>query len=247
MKFKARSFAPPLTDETIAEYRKVLATIGPCVERDSARAVTAPTELWWGMPESRELAGPELKVSVAYWRQAAVQDVPLEEVQVIELDPVLPALQECPAHGARFAPIQLDHANRNGERLQCWREQIDRALFSQHFAIPFEVFQEQSKRLKTVSKAVPADKLGDVMRVLFPGFDLDDFIRRRTAWRAAFNHSLDSREYPIPRPNLEDTRLRDAAYTMLWHSTELALDREPTTTDKLRVLAEKPVDHSEAG
>ena len=59
---------------------------------------------------------------------------------------------------------------------------------------------------------------------------------RLAAWRQAVaNHAATHPESSssIPRPVLEDTQLRDAAFHLLWHVKELDLDREPITTDKL--------------
>lgn len=52
-------------------------------------------------------------------------------------------------------------------------------------------------------------------------------------WKEQVLTAAEKHRDSIPRPKLEDTSLRNAAFHLLWHVVELDLDREPLTSDKL--------------
>lgn len=90
------SFAPPLTDELLAAYHALLATLDPREPvADAFRTLLACVEKWWSLPESTGTkARPHASGSGVI--------VPLEDRYQSELWELIPYGDELAAYGQRF-------------------------------------------------------------------------------------------------------------------------------------------------
>jgi hypothetical protein len=220
------NFAPPLTDELLADYRRRIDALPLRTPlRDALELLYACALAWWNVPES---TAPAKRHRVGIGKMQ-----PLDRATIDQLWDTTPYAEECQALEPLLEQVEAETARRNGELLDKWRVGVSRLLFQEHFAgVSQATVTLYYRAAKVLSRLLPAALVNLALRAAFPDVPADSD-QRWDAWQAAVKAALASPSPPIPRPELEPTPLRDCAHHLLWHAKELAADREPMTNDRL--------------
>lgn len=247
------SFAPPLTDELIDKYEQLGQTAVGSVA-DALRSLLKVVKMWWELEESKQPGSPHPvdAEAIANGRRPlfGAMMIPLEKEHQKHLWDDIPWDDELDLFAQRFENVQLEETKRNEQRLMDWYRQIEDAILPEMF--PGETRESLTQVVNPVVKkllslsleyfGVEATKvLDNLINAVAPGWSAQaaqERIARYNEWKIravqlAKNHA--NVPAPVPKPELEDTSLRDACFHLLWHAKELARDREPITRDKLSI------------
>lgn len=247
-------FAPPLTDELLAQYRALADALGldQGAIRDAFRECLAAVEAWWELEESRTPdAVPTMRV-LHRGVLGRIAVTPLEAQYVQELWDLVPWPYEVTAMQQLLAGCQADAARRNGELLAAWQLQIEDWLFPLHFPgeardSVLDVRPRLQQQIVGIFGAFGSEASAAVdafISSFLPGKDaawLREQMQKLAAMKAEahaiYAAGSDPRSGCPPKPALESTALRDAFAHLVWFCEQLAIDREPLTQDKLPVVA----------
>lgn len=83
-------FGPPLSDEKLARYRELIATVESRELRDCLDMLLPPVERWWNDLDYSKETGRTIVYNQGTPRELSVDLVPLPQAQVDVLDDVLP-------------------------------------------------------------------------------------------------------------------------------------------------------------
>ena len=240
------SFAPPLTDELLAKYRTQIDALPvQSAVRDAMEKLYRCCSVWWELPESTGKSKPHQS------GRGAIQDLDKPIADALwdhipwsgeKLDDGTTAPNEIKAYGELFHAIELPQSVRNAAKMEAWREAV-RAALEQSLLSGGSV-QALRDRVDFHTSVVALTKryagewsgkvVSAIVAVVFPGSTLEAAQKQYGAFSQAYDDAMrPGAASPVPRPVLEPTLLRDAAYHLLWHAAELALDREPISMDKL--------------
>lgn len=86
-------FAPPLTDEKLAEYKRLASGCQDAEVKDAMETLLKCVEKWWELPESKRKDGDRFSI-VHKGKKANYEVTPLEEDHVKELWEVTPWMRE---------------------------------------------------------------------------------------------------------------------------------------------------------
>lgn len=239
MKFGG-SFAPPLSDETLAAY-KTLAEELPVDSptRDAMLKLHACCSQWWELPESTGT------ITQARKHASGVGNIiDLDDEHKKALWEAIPWEHELEAYKKLFNKLELDAENRNIRKLESWRAALKKALMDKHFTAEERAWLGSNARkmlracLVSVGNFDNGDKYIDAIIGAFgPGMNsqtMKDHAAKMKALEAEFlEMNRGTKEPLVGRPQLESTALRKAAKHLLWVAVELDRDREPLTNDKL--------------
>lgn len=100
-------FAPPLTDEKIAEYRSFVDSMVMSPVKDACNECLKAIEAWWKLPESTLEATEKFRIKHA-GKNKTFAVVPLEEKHIQELWEVVPWGYEIDAMQALFDSIPVE-------------------------------------------------------------------------------------------------------------------------------------------
>jgi len=227
------SFAPPLTDAILAHYTQLVDGLDPKSQvGDWARYLLACVKAWWEEPESTGEGRPHPS------GRGIIIDLDSEIAK--RLFDAIPWKDELKMMQAVFDGVQVEEARRNGDKLEAWRLSLRGAIYDSvmpQWAKDFAAspagaqYREVLAALQRVD-----DKTYDMaLRAVFEAFSTgsyDEWVECSALVQKTFEDEI--RGTPrVPKPALESTELRDMLFHLLWHATELELDREPLTNDKL--------------
>lgn len=220
-------FAPPLSDEKLEKYRKMVKGLPTSPVKDAITYIFPGGEIWWDLPEPN---GTKTEPHPANPRMLIVS---LQEDHKEVLDPHIPWDHELQAIGGigsnqpgLFNTIEIDAALANSVKCQDWVRQVYSAVISQYYKDPEEYTKIwEAQRTKDSWFYLASDKVkAKFEEELVKAQECCEVIRA----------AVSTKEHPdVPRPSLKPTPVRDMAYHMLWHTREFDLGREPCTLDKL--------------
>ena len=218
------SFAPPLTDEKLEGYRRLLFELPPSPEKDGIAYVAPSPEKWWELPEAQ---GTERGR-----HPFGMEIIRLQEDHQAILDELIPWEHELKALGGTREPglfhrIEAGAVERNSPKLQDWTLRVYEHLTARHFPEDPEtyarIWEAAGKKDSWWNFVSEAER----QRFL-------ELLPKAQQCCREIAQTVSSKFHPdIPRPVLEPTRVRDMAFHLLWHSREFDLGREPLTIDKL--------------
>lgn len=215
------SFAPPLADDKMASYRKLIDAMEPSATKDAMDYCWRCCDAWWNQPDSSGNG------SYPHPRNPSAIIVPLDESIIQAIDPHTPWMSECENFGLLFEQLQKGEAERNSAKVQAWVTSVIEHLKTQMF--PEKGFYERLTEAMSVA-AKWVFLLGESEKQKF-----EEQQKKVHEYVAEVQKVVKSKTYgPIPYPQLESTELRDAAHHLLWHAKELTNDREPITSDLLK-------------
>jgi hypothetical protein len=223
------NFAPPLSDEKLADYKARVAAMPASPIKDALAGLLKCCGVWWDLPEpqgTRTWDHPSGKGTV----------VTLQDDHKATLDPHIPWDHELDALGGApdgklglFDLIDADAAARNSQKVSAWTTSVLGDLVRKHLAgaDPEQVYK--------------ALKAAEQLAASLPGLLTDDQKAQiaqlkagAMAFDAAARAAISTKTYSdLPYPPLESTATRDMAFHLLWHVREFNLGREPITTDRL--------------
>jgi hypothetical protein len=217
------SFAPPLTDNLLAQYRALIDGLDPKSRvRDALEQLYRCVAQWWALPDSKR-KGRKHPVGVGVI-------VDLEEEHAQALWDAIPWDHELDEMARLFDEIEREACARNSRQIEAWHGQVRDDLRSKHF--PEQPWPK--KLLDWMRRA--GEELGFLLGLLPDGERkrAEQQLAAAAEFARKYRFALASKSYPdLPYPARESTPLRDAAHHLLWHVRELNLDREPVTNDKL--------------
>jgi hypothetical protein len=209
------SFAPPLTDELIAEYRKLADALGASPEKDMISSLLTCCEKWWNLPES---AGTSTSPHPS--GQGVI--VKLHPDVAAALDEHIPWPHDLASIQAHADTVEQDKVLRNSEKVQRWhlavREHVRNKFYPDagELTAAMKASQNESATTAEEKNAVEGSK------------------GKLKAYEEELRAALSTKKYDaVPMPALESTKVRDALHHLLWHVKELDMGREPMTKDKL--------------
>lgn len=228
------NFAPPLTDELLADYRKRVDGMKPSPEKDAIGELLTCCETWWNLPEPAGTATVAHPVG-----RGLIVDMQEDHKQA--LWDLIPWEHELDAMGGgkggqagMFDAIEADVAGRNGERLAAWQRACEDALYPTFFP---DFTREEFKQYRYAQRLLHRDGDEAIPLLAAAGLTVDaisQFAEKVAAWQVACNDVVQPGETPpVPKPEIEPTPIRNMAFHLLWHVRELNLDREPMTSDKI--------------
>jgi hypothetical protein len=227
------SFAPPLTDELLANYAELADTAEPEI-RDAMLTLHKCAAAWWEQPESTSPGRPHMSGRGTI--------IALDKPIAAALWDLIPWTRELVSMGELFASVQADEVARNSVKLAAWRsavtEAIARAMLPGGSIVALQAkvnFYHEIKRLcGTVAGTWGSGIAEYVLDKLFAGSNVEAAQQAANEYTLALKLAFSGASAPpVPRPELEPTPLRDAAHHLLWFARELDMDREPITKDKL--------------
>ena len=238
-------FAPPLTDETLAKYRRLAASMPDSEQRFVVYEILRCVEAWWGLPESdpsntdTHPVGPTMMVGGKV--VPAPRVVRLSGDVAAAIDEHLPWEAQAEVFTRVLSSIESEAASRNAIKLSEWRAQVfERRLLEAKIPIDLRGSECQmlSACLASIGKfgpvaAVYIDRLIDAF---LPGKRLEDLEQAKAAFvavRDLAQAECDSGTAIVPKPELESTEIRDMAHHLNWFVHELLAGREPVTNDKI--------------
>ena len=218
------SFAPPLTDETLESYRRLLFELPASPEKDGIAYVAPSSETWWELPE------PQGTLRLEHPFGPIV--VTLQEDHKVILDELIPWEHElrslgCFRQPGLFHRIEADAVDYNSPKLQDWTRRVYEHVTALYFPSDPQTYARiwEAARTKDSWWSFVSEAERQRYLELLP-----------TAQRCCreITETCSRKYHPdIPRPDLKPTAVRDMAFHLLWHSREFDLGREPLTTDKL--------------
>lgn len=213
------SFAPPLTDETLARYRAAIAAMSPSPVKDACVTMLRCCEKWWELPEP---VGTERRAHPVGMGQI----VSMMQEHKDALDEHIPWAHELDGIQSLFDGLEYEATVRNSHRIEAWQRAVVEAVRATYFKEP-GVLAGLIKALKHVG--VIMGLLTDKSRQ-----EMEAMNEKVLECRAEITQVLSSKSHPtIPYPTPEPTPTRNMAFHLLWHVRELDLGREPLTTDLL--------------
>ncbi len=230
-------FAPPLSDELLASYEQ-LANEATLMVRDTMRALLAPVKLWWSLPDSTGDGVPHASGrGVIVMLDGAIQR---------SLWDAIPWPHEISAMQGVVENIQAEQAAENERRMAAWRGDVARALkpqfitgldFTSPTGIALQRVLQAIRQARVDGLPVPDEAIDATICGFYPSATEESVllgVNQMNAWRVAVDEVVrGEREAPLPKPEMLDVRLRNAAHHLLWFVIELNNDREPLTSEKL--------------
>jgi len=100
-------FAPPLTDEKLAEYQMLIDGLEPSPVKDVMDECMAAVKLWWELPESARKDGKQWKL-LHRGKETSYDETPLEKEHVKALWAAVPWMYELTAMEAILDALPND-------------------------------------------------------------------------------------------------------------------------------------------
>lgn len=254
-KIPVACFAPSLDDAKLASYESLITAMDESETKDALLVLLRCVKAWWALPESSRKDGDPFSIT---HQGSLVQykTTPLEPDQVKTLWDATPWMRELSSLSPEKGPdagnglldlLQVDSVRRNEEKSRAWADATSNAMLkaalgeSQLEFVSGPRFNAMRAMLRSCDTlAANGDSTAPAVRDgVFAIFGLTSIgYEELVAKIVACNESVlavlkGQAEGPIPRPSLESTEIRDAAFHLLWHCKEITLDREPLTSDKL--------------
>jgi hypothetical protein len=216
------SFAPPLTDKKLGEIETMIGKSPSRRNQSLMKTLFAAVARWWEIPE--ESSGPKRAHA-----SGVGSIIDLHPDVKAKVDDLLPWDDELKSAKTLLEQEEAITADDRAQRLEAWRKTVDDMLW-QSMVSPLA---DQQKLLNAVSlyRSNP-----HVKNMLTPSQidQIEENARKVEAWmQVRIEYRRDARKATITRPGVEETPIRNAGHTLLWHAVELSIGREPITTDKL--------------
>lgn len=216
------SFAPPLTDELLAQYDVLVSALDSREQTtDIIKQLLACVRAWWNEPDSTGGGKPHPVFG------KAVAMIDLDGDIAARLWEAIPWREELESWAPLLDKLESEKVQRNGVKLSTWRQAVHQAMFNESLLA--------ANRLYNVTEKL-AGKLAAnaAVAAAFPGWTGEQVARDTQAAHAVYVDVMAGKQSPsVPRPTLESTPVRDMAHSLLWHAVELERDREPLTADKI--------------
>ena len=103
-KIPVACFAPPLTDEKLAEYETLINSLDAGEVKDAMQECLTCTKAWWDLPESTRTDGDKFQI-IHQKKEKTYSVTPLEKEHVKQLDLVTPYTRECVAMQPLFEKL----------------------------------------------------------------------------------------------------------------------------------------------
>jgi hypothetical protein len=239
------TFGHRITPEMLASY-KTLAQGAPEKARYYMNELIKMIEVFQQTPKSKLAGVPNPATADAKTLDGAkiprALITPLEEDEKLRIYDFVPFDDELETISAAFAQLEHDKVQRNAAALEAWRQAVREKLFGEHF--PGESLSEGNRKNAALKESLTAleRRLGALdhpavqalVESLFPGSTLEKHREKVKAYNEAVKQALAKNgNPPIPRPKLEQTELRNAAFNLRWWAGQLCLNREPLTHEDL--------------
>ena len=232
------TFAPPLSDEKLAEYKALIDAQPESVTKDALKILYRCCDAWWSVPESTGEGHPH-----PCGRGVMVDlDKPIAEA----LWDSIPWKEELDHFEVLAKEVQKGESERNSAKLSAWRSSV------REFYLKRELTEEEYRFLRSPERQMLRDALAEISKggdfatpyikplieLFWPNGSEEAIKTIRTKVAEVDKVVLrvtkeNPEDAPIPKPEMEDVRIRDMMIHLLWHARELELDREPMTKDKL--------------
>lgn len=227
------SFAAPLTDELLAEYRATIDSLpADSRARDAMDKLHKCVSQWWELPDSvgtkqrKHQSGTGVVTELQTDHQKALWDAIPWEDELVHMS-------------SEFNKLEQDACDENERRVEAWRESVRRLIHKKYFGkydreeldLRLDLMRRYDKNAEEHAKALYTMKRTGVTE--------DDIRTLRSEiedYRAAYIsqcYGPGASTAEIPEPTYLPTKVRDAANHLLWHVSEMSIDREPLTADKL--------------
>lgn len=228
------TFGLPITADKLARYKE-LASGAPEKVRYWMNQMIKMVEVFQQTPDSK-LASTPHPVGMGFIQ-------PLEDEEVRRIWDYVPWQEELELISATMNTIKQDKQQRNGEKLEAWRQAVRQHVFAEHF--PDESMAEFSKKNAAYKEAGTAIQrrvgddeiaLGALVQAFFPGQTVASHKARVAKFNDAVAAALDKSNSnpPVPKPVLEKTELLQAFGNLRWWAGQLCMDRQPCTSDLLK-------------
>lgn len=241
------SFAPPLSDELLAQYDVLVSALDSREQTtDIITQLLACVRAWWNEPDSTGGGKPHPVLG----RAVAVID--LDGDIAARLWEAIPWREELEAWKPLLEPLEYAANKRNEAKLVNWRQAVRLSLYgtltpglnADSLEACYRLHKATKKLCAPMGEKLATAAASAASGALFPGWSGEEVLTKvdtvASAWIAAVKGvSSRLKELAVPetavppKPALEPTPVRDMAHSLLWHAVELERDREPLTADKI--------------
>jgi hypothetical protein len=212
------SFAPPLSDEKLAQYRTLIEAMPESPAKDTGLLVLACCEKWWELPASKSAGSPH-PIGVG-------TIVNLDEPLKKELWDYIPWTHDLNAMVSLFDEVQRDVTISNSRRVDAWGTSVREAVKTRYFPDPAEL-------QKALNLAENWDKVKDSFAPDVQA-KAQDTVDQVAIMKSTIVRAFQTKTFAgIAYPTLDPAPTRDALFHLLWFAKELDLDREPITNDMI--------------
>ncbi len=224
------SFAPPLSLERVEHYRDLIEAEASPEVADAMMELCDMMEKFHGVEEAKYTVKEHAKNGKAHEVFDKAYITPLSAASVKSLDPHVPYPSELNGKLGLFETIQKAQSERNSAKLEKWREQVAAFIRKDYFPDAEEYSRKTLLLAQRNKEGFDAllEAAGETKE------SMNKFIDTLNECQNAIQIATSpSAKPPIPRPALEDTSLRDAAFHLLWYAVSLSRDQVPFTNDML--------------